>query len=122
MSMPSPTELCTSCVHIRSAANTQIGNLWCAAFPNGIPDELIEGGDVHLELRGDEVTEVVFEKSDDVDQDVIDMKLELFEESLGEDPETLPETESLGGPPNVGVPPAPGGALEPSAAPPGPFS
>lgn len=41
----------------------------CAAFPDGIPEEILEGDDLHLEERGDEVDETIFEIDPELSQD-----------------------------------------------------
>ena len=42
----------------------------CAAYPEGIPEEIAYGHDQHMTLRGDETKDLVFEKSDPMENHV----------------------------------------------------
>lgn len=36
--------------------------VYCSAYPNGIPEEIILGDDFHLEVRNDQDNDIVYEE------------------------------------------------------------
>jgi hypothetical protein len=55
-----------SCKHllgvVQSDGSEETERVACVAYPKGIPDEIAYGDDRHLELRGDEKTDVHYER------------------------------------------------------------
>lgn len=49
---------CTSCKHFMQ------DDYYCLAYPDGIPDRLLEGKDTHNDIRKDQTGTTVFEKED----------------------------------------------------------
>ncbi len=47
---------CNTCKH-------HFGGLFCAAFPKGIPDDILFGDDQHNEATADQENDIVYEKS-----------------------------------------------------------
>lgn len=54
--------ICMECQHYN---RTNFEGLTCAAFPEGIPDEIIIEGNNHSEPLADQDNEIVFEQVED---------------------------------------------------------
>ena len=54
------------CIHFTGAIQPDGTELTervvCSAYPNGIPDEIQNGSDLHLKVRQDQDTDIVFER------------------------------------------------------------
>ena len=49
---------CGTCKHFRR------DDFYCLAYPDGIPDELLSGEELHDEVRGDQTGNTIFEEDD----------------------------------------------------------
>ena len=49
------------CMICRHYYNWEVGGMNCKAFPDGIPDEILEGGDPHSKPLKDQDNDIVFD-------------------------------------------------------------
>ena len=60
---------CAHFIGIRNDCDETTERVCCEAYPDGIPNEIAYGNDQHLELRGDEVRDLVFVESDSAENE-----------------------------------------------------
>ena len=60
MTVPAP--LCATCLHL---IEDDEQGLRCAAFPEGIPDDIIESRFDHRQVHPDQDNDIVYEPNDD---------------------------------------------------------
>jgi hypothetical protein len=66
--------ICGECAHFSEEAREEDHRPTCAAFPGGIPDEILFDGFDHREPHPDD-NGIQFEPADDVDPDTLDQLL-----------------------------------------------
>lgn len=63
------TRACAHFIGVRNDGDETTERVCCEAYPDGIPNEIAYGNDQHLELRGDEVRDLVFVESDSAENE-----------------------------------------------------